>query len=314
MRLIFCILFIFKAYASPDVIDGKIVARGSYEAVVKLLHHDNKGKAIGLCTGTLISKRTILTAAHCVVMLKNNEFTYFKPEVTIESRNQKVLIKRESIQNIIVPKESILGLDINGEIAFNPSHDLALITLDKNIKGLGQIKFPKMNLRSNIKTLHDPSSFESGMNPWLLNLAEFKDFKIVGYGAHYVVKDNYTLYKKKFDQWFGIDFNKSKKRSAKIRLLPKSYFNDEAPLLSIGTNLHRKKNSVYSEVFKGDSGGPLFSSDGDLVGVITMEAHSLTKKSSMLFGKYNAIEDLRSIFVHLGNPKNKKFIQSYMIK
>src|SRR5262249_47390410 len=47
--------------SSQSIVNGKDDDQGGDDAVVALMHHDHQ-----FCTGTLVSQRVVVTAAHCV--------------------------------------------------------------------------------------------------------------------------------------------------------------------------------------------------------------------------------------------------------
>ncbi len=315
-KYFFLILFSSFSFSAPDIIDGEIVEKGKYEAVVKIyIMPSEKNGPVGLCSGTLLTKNTILTASHCLSRW-DKEIKFNNVEVLVEKKTHNIRITSKYIDSVLVMKESMIGLDSQNQIMYNPMHDLGLILLKDNIKGLDNINFPELNFKR-AHSLKDPANYQYGMNPATILMHELNTYKAVGFGMYNIVRDKKTLFYEYFNTKIGMyEPEFMKKRWCYLNLLPPNMEKEEYPLISIGTNYNdlanqaRKKN--YSEIFQGDSGGPLFNVKDEIVGVTTMTLPSASRKSFFYFREFVGVDSLNSIFVPLYNKKNQEFLSKFL--
>ena len=134
---LFLILFISQwALASALIINGKIVSADNVVAksVVNLLKQDENGIWYSICTGSIIDKNTIITAAHCVFEFKPETILVNFSIVTLDNEKQNFKISR-----IVNPE---IGLDVRKVSAYlvHPKYvinqmdrpnDIAIVRLSK---------------------------------------------------------------------------------------------------------------------------------------------------------------------------------------
>ena len=272
-----------------DVIDGEIVSSGDYASVVRLAIGTK-----GVCTATLLSTQTLLTAAHCVLGIKLNETTK-KPEVYFKKMSIKVDLVKEVLtipveeKNILVNPKSYKYDEVKKQFSLDPMADIAIITFKKNLK-LRKIKFPKIKISKYPVGLVNEDDFDISMNPDVLYDLEYRKFVVVGYGYKSFLIDREDV---------------NNKRYGTVKLLPLHVLSDHRHTLETlpVDFLNKKKGDKSVQVAPGDSGGPLFDELGNLVGVSSTV-------SVLAFTTKNAVA--KSNFVPLYQNQNVKFFKSLL--
>lgn len=204
-------------FSPLSIVGGEVVAKGEYEAVVALIRNGDFH-----CTGVLIAKDIILTAAHCLVDVELEELSiyigigYNKPKDTTYVRGQYEISKMTIYPTLV--HEAGLGLRNLGEYNAN---DVGLVFLKNEIQEIS------------------PYSL-------MTSLDEIKDYlytksltTIVGYG--YIAEEG-------LDQPIIKKPDYGLKRSVQIPI--KSFDNHEVDIREEG------KDSCYI-----DSGGPVIIGD-----------------------------------------------------
>ncbi len=282
-------LIIILLFSSLDlyaeIIEGKIVAKGDYESVVKLDINDKAS-----CTGTLLSSSSVLTAAHCVISFGLNEKTRL-PEVSKNKISIKVSLGDGNIlidvkeKNIHVNPEVYAVDKQSMQFGLNLLADIAIITFKEN-KRLENIDFPAIRISD------FPISMENEENindDTLISDIEFIKYTAVGYGYKDYLLDPEDTESKRFGT---------------IKLSPIHYLsNHQIGLQSMPVNYFEMKEGDDSvQVASGDSGGPLFNESQDLIGVT-----SSTYKNFVMEEK---IAIVQSQFAALYQPQNSIFLKS----
>lgn len=149
LALLVCMSTTFQASeaATPVIVGGKVAKRAYRKHLAYVIVNTKSGSGF-TCTGTIVGRRWILTAAHCVDSFNSSEdvdvsssYAYISPRSL-----SKNLVKEYFFKSVYVHKNyKPLGLDSR--------HDIAVVELAKNIQRskyfpttLGDAPRPKTNV------------------------------------------------------------------------------------------------------------------------------------------------------------------------
>ncbi|MDQ3986836.1 MAG: S1 family peptidase [Actinomycetota bacterium] len=198
-----------------------------------------------ICTGTLISSRVFLTASHCTAAAENRGIPRDEVYVTFDPRptQKSTYLKGTSHTH---PEFSFSGPE-----GFSDPHDIAVIVLDRTVRGITPARLPEEGLLDRMKKANE------------LNSA---NFVAVGYGT---VRES----RKTGPQ--GI-VNITERRYAE-----QSYLSLQEAWLTLAMN---EATGDGGTCF-GDSGGPHFLGDldSDLVVSITVTGDAVCKATDKTY-------------------------------
>lgn len=118
------------------IIGGSQVPNDAYPFMAALLNKQRPGGALKkqFCAGTLYQPDVILTAAHCVAHLDPKDVKVAVGRTVLSDSKQGQV--RQAVSFNIHPRYD------QEEISARPGHDMALIQLDRPIKGITTVQLP----------------------------------------------------------------------------------------------------------------------------------------------------------------------------
>jgi hypothetical protein len=170
--------------SSQAIVNGSPDA-GAHPNVGALTEHFN-GAQVLACTGTLISPTVLVTAAHCTAVIE--QFGFTQTEVSFDTNigsGSDITCGVETADCYVQPAANSLHVGtlhtnpaFNGLVTTGDSHDVAVVTFDKPIKGIAPASLPTAGLLDNMVS---NGTFAS------------QTFTNVGYGWHAVVSKSTGL-------------------------------------------------------------------------------------------------------------------------
>lgn len=211
-----------------------------------------------ICTGTFISDKMILTAAHCVQAADGIDV------MTVVQKDGKSY-------------EQLQGHSI--DTLAHPDYQRA----DDAHSDLGFIKMPAGSSQSWV--------------PIAARSARVGDFvRLVGFGHNYI--NQYT------DAYVMTEKGAGIKRSGTntIALVTDGTLRFQGFISPREATDNSQPEGVRVGIGGGDSGGPLFNQQGELVGVVSAQNPS--------WGAWESIQAMENVFVDLGAPSAQKFLST----
>jgi trypsin len=126
-----------SASVSPLIVGGTAVPNGKYPFVSYIELYRN-GRPIGSCTGTLIDRDSVLTAAHCLVNTTGALVAVGVTDLTQGDQGQ-----------VIGASEPFIHPSYNGQR--NEAYDAAVLSLKRPVKGIQPIKLATAS-QNNLET------------------------------------------------------------------------------------------------------------------------------------------------------------------
>jgi hypothetical protein len=174
-----CTAMLAVPASSQAIVNGSPDA-GAHANVGALTEHFN-GAQVLACTGTLISPTVLVTAAHCTAQLQ--ELGFSQAEVSFDANiGSGSDITCGLIDCYVQPAANSLHVGtlhtnpaFSGSVTTGDSHDVAVVTFDKPIKGIAPASLPTAGL---LDSMVNNGTFAS------------QTFTNVGYGFHAVVSIN----------------------------------------------------------------------------------------------------------------------------
>jgi Trypsin len=173
-----CTAMLAVPASSQAIVNGSPDA-GAHSNVGALTEHFN-GAQVLACTGTLISPTVLVTAAHCTAKIE--QFGFKQTEVSFDTNigsGSDITCGAETADCYVQPAPNSLHVGtlhtnplFNGSTTTVDSHDVAVVTFDKPIKGITPASLPTAGL---LDSMANNGTFAS------------QTFTNVGYGWHAVV-------------------------------------------------------------------------------------------------------------------------------
>lgn len=172
-----CAVALAVPASSQAIVNG--TPDGSAHPNVGALTDPFQGAQVLACSGTLVSPTVMVTAAHCTAQLQQLGFS--TADVTFDSNIGTGSDETCGLVDCVVaPSKTYTGTlqtdpDFTGSTSGNDSHDIAVVTFAKPIKGITPAQLPPAGL---LDSMSSAGTFGSAT------------FTEVGYGWHAVVNNS----------------------------------------------------------------------------------------------------------------------------
>lgn len=291
MKIIYLItsaLILFSTQNSMAIINGNFDRKNKFTSTVRLIFGDNK-----TCSGTLVSRDTIITAAHCLVshILTDKIIVRsgFKAVITDKQKNNHIFeLTDPNLDNIHPDYKYLNEKTEQGVFVENKFVDLAYIRFKNKLPESLDVEYAKINIGRN----HGAKNFISGFGK-----LENERSTCVGR--------------------FCFSKNKAGHEATKLRNFAKveiDIMGDEYDIY-----LATSGKSFISSLFgrpqssNGDSGGSLYDSEKNLVGVIVAGLRSESLYINIYGLNYTATATIESYFLSFTNESNADFLREIQL-
>jgi hypothetical protein len=146
--IVACIAALAIPASSQAIVNGSIDG-GSHPNVGALTV--NNGAQVLACTGTLVSPTVLVTAAHCTAQLEQLGFSQTTVSFDSNIGSGSDITCGLTDCYVALPSKSYVGTlhtdpDFKGSTTGNDSHDIAVVTFDKPIRGITPATLPPAGL------------------------------------------------------------------------------------------------------------------------------------------------------------------------